>query len=264
MANEYLETELGGVAGKAASAAGCVPSEQRLCRQLATPAADRPPRSQPSAQSLEQPIMADVTYYVALPFLEDDDRLACRGRRRGMPELDGTALRRAEACCRESRRRHRRGCLQPDRRSHDRRIRRTRTLLAEIRQRAGRSERVVRISMADAQSCAPNPLPAQTSCRRCALRRYIAPSASSSALPASACGPRIARRRQEAPAVTCWPAGNTKGETIDGVLQRCRLGLGIRSRWRSPQQQRGTRRRRAGRSTSDGAHLPAAAPPRSP
>ena len=43
-----------------------------------------------------------------------------------------------------------------------------------------------------------------SSCRRCALRTYIALSASSSARPASACGPRIATPA-DAPAVTVRP-----------------------------------------------------------
>src|ERR1700676_2178930 len=50
--------------------------------------------------------------------------------------------------------------------------------------------------------------PARSSCRRCALRTYIALSASSSALPASAWGPRIATP-VDAPVATIRPP-NTK------------------------------------------------------
>ena len=64
--------------------------------------------------------------------------------------------------------------------------------------------------------------PAPASCRRCALRTYIALSASSSALPACACGPRIGnagrrsrRRRVRPPKVKVKP--------VDGLFQRRRF-----------------------------------------
>ena len=84
MANEYLETELEEL--QAAIAAGCVPAHPHACEQ------QRRLNSETGATT-----MADVTYYVALPFLQDDDRLAGRGRRRGMPELDHRAAARRDA-----------------------------------------------------------------------------------------------------------------------------------------------------------------------
>ena len=87
MANEYLEAELEEL--QAAIAAGCI----------------RTSRSRRGASSgltyhHWSNAMADVTYYVAMPFLQRCRRIACRGRRGGMPELDGRAAPRRDAVAR--------------------------------------------------------------------------------------------------------------------------------------------------------------------
>ncbi len=88
MANEYLEAEMQEL--QAANAAGA------LRRKIAEPgrrAATPPDRRKPSEHT-----MADVTYYVALPFLQDDSRLAGRRSCGRMPEfVGGVAARRS--CC---------------------------------------------------------------------------------------------------------------------------------------------------------------------
>ena len=83
------------------------------------------------------------------------------------------------------------------------------------------------------------------SCRRCALRTYIARSASSSAWPASACGPRMRDTRGG----SCSNGVAAKDETkpVDRLLQRRRLGPGVGLARDSTTAAR-TRRRRAGRS----------------
>ena len=113
MANEYLEAELEEL--QAAVAAGCAPADRRA--RAATP----PDRHDPIRSNLGSNTMADVTYYVALPFLQDEGgspvagaprNARVRPRRCGAPNfVAGRGL-------------HRRGRVQPHRRSHDRRIRR--------------------------------------------------------------------------------------------------------------------------------------------
>src|SRR5207302_2033807 len=70
------------------------------------------------------------------------------------------------------------------------------------------------------------------SCRRCALRTYMALSASSSALPASACGPRIAMPA-EAPAVIVLPrksnaswsiACSSEAAAVENIQQKIGIG----------------------------------------
>ena len=65
--------------------------------------------------------MSDVTYYVAMPFLIDADGSPVAGAAEEC-QSSTAALRRAEALARGDRP-HRRGRVQPQRRSHDRRIR---------------------------------------------------------------------------------------------------------------------------------------------
>src|SRR6266851_2339067 len=66
------------------------------------------------------------------------------------------------------------------------------------------------------------------SCRRCALRAYIARSASSSAFPASACAPRIATP-VDAPALTVRPPNTKLSWSIacssDAALARASVSL---------------------------------------
>ena len=112
MANEYLETELEEL--QAAIAAGCVPATNLRMRRATPP--DRSSRSEP---------MADVTYYVAMPFLQDDSGSPVAGAAEEC-QSSTTALRRAETDVADGRQ-HRRGRLQPQRRSHDGRIRRRET-----------------------------------------------------------------------------------------------------------------------------------------
>jgi hypothetical protein len=76
MANEYLETELEEL--QAAIAAGCVPRSETSARRTATP----PDRSKPERT------MADVTYYVALPFLQDDTGSPVAGAAEECQSLD--------------------------------------------------------------------------------------------------------------------------------------------------------------------------------
>ena len=170
--------------------------------------------------------MADVTYYVALPFLQDDSGSPVAGAAEEC-QSPTTALRRAEMMSR-MRRQHRRRRLQPQRRSHDRRIRRC-EVAAEIRQRAGRSERALtalfgltRFPLTPRAAAAPcahtwrcRPLPA-----RGRLRQWVS---------------RIATPA-EAPAVTVRPSKH-EGQAIDRLLQRGRLGPGI-GLAEIPQQQR--------------------------
>ena len=91
--------------------------------------------------------MADVTYYVALPFLQDDSGAPVAGAAEEC-QSSTTALRRAEMMSRMGRQ-HRRRRLQPHRRFHDRRIRR-REATAEIRRRAGRFGRTLGICLVPA------------------------------------------------------------------------------------------------------------------
>ena len=81
MANEYLETELEEL--QAAVAAGCAPAKSHA--RTATPP-DRP---------IGSDAMADVTYYVALPFLQDDTGSPVAGAAEECQSSSG-ALRRAE------------------------------------------------------------------------------------------------------------------------------------------------------------------------
>ena len=130
MANEYLETELEEL--QAAIAAGCVPAKASHAEQRR--------RLKPD-QSLERSTMADVTYYVALPFQQDDSGSPVAG---AAEECQSSSMAPCGAprSCRARPGKHRRGRVQPHRRSHDRRIRRC-AIAAEIRQRAGRSERAL-------------------------------------------------------------------------------------------------------------------------
>lgn len=84
--------------------------------------------------------MADVTYYVAMPFLQDDSGAPVAGAAEEC-QSPNTAMRRAEMMSRMA------GSIGAvafsQRRSHDRRIRR-RATAAKIRQRAGRSQHALR------------------------------------------------------------------------------------------------------------------------
>ncbi len=86
MANEYLETELEEL--QAAVSAGCVPGKRS---QAATrPELERSHRSD---------TMADVTYYVAMPFLQDDSGSPVAGAAEEC-QSPNTAMRRAETMSR--------------------------------------------------------------------------------------------------------------------------------------------------------------------
>ena len=85
MANEYLESELEEL--QAAVQCGCAPARCRIPK--ATPP-DQPNRSQ---------TMADVTYYVAMPFLQDDTGSPVAGAAEECQSSSG-ALRRAEVLSR--------------------------------------------------------------------------------------------------------------------------------------------------------------------
>ena len=82
MANEYLETELEEL--QAAISAGCVPAQT-------SEAATRPELE----RSHRSDTMADVTYYVAMPFLQDDSGSPVAGAAEEC-QSPTTALRRAE------------------------------------------------------------------------------------------------------------------------------------------------------------------------
>ena len=77
--------------------------------------------------------MADVTYYVALPFLQDDTGAPVAGGGR-VPEFVRCVTARGSLV--KGRRQRRRGRLQPHRRPDDRRVQR-RAIAEKIRRRAG-------------------------------------------------------------------------------------------------------------------------------
>jgi hypothetical protein len=85
--------------------------------------------------------MSEITYYVALPFVQSDDGIAPGGAGRVLQSERG---RYASGGAIQERGLRRSGRLQPDRGSRDRRFR-GRKGHPEIRQSAGRFERAVKL-----------------------------------------------------------------------------------------------------------------------
>ena len=165
--------------------------------------------------------MADVTYYVAMPFLQDDAGSPVAGAAEEC-QSSSAALRRAEILSRTAGQ-HRRDRLQPHRRPVDRRIQR-RAIAAKVRPGAGRPQRAVRPRRCGRSSVVPGSCSGLMPPLRLAhIHRAV--GFFQRAWPASVWGPRMATPA-EAPAFD-GAATKHEAEPIDRLFQRRRLGVSV-------------------------------------